>query len=533
MKTIGKSMMLAAAFCAALITGPGSALAQTSAQAQPKHGGTLVIGGAQSPRTLNGAVQSGAATASVSTQLFASLIRFDDQWNPEPYLATSWKWSDDKKSITFKLRPDAVFQDGKPITSADVAFSINVVKVNHPFKTMFSAVEKVETPDPHTVVIKLSHPYPSLMIALSPALCPILPKHVYDTGNLADVKSNPHNSQNVVGSGPFELVKFVPGKEIVLKRFDKFFLKGKPYLDKIVMQINPDPTTLLIGLERGDLDMLPFVSTPTTLTRAKDDKNITVLNKGYEGMGALQWIEINTAKKPLDDKRVRQALSYAIDKNFITKVLLRGFAKPSIGPIISSSPFATPTHEYKMNLDKAKKLLDEAGLKPNSDGVRFKISIDIMPGSVTGKAIAGYARQQFKKIGVDAVLHESPDFPSWANRIAHHDFDMTTDMVWNWGDPVIGVARTYLTDNIRPIIWTNTMSYSNPKVDKLLHEAAIEPDMDKRKALYKEFQQIVTDDAPIIYLDEVPYHTLITKNVGNPPTSIWGPLSPLDNVYLK
>lgn len=529
MKRIGKSAVLVAAFCAALIMGPASAFAQ----AQPKHGGTLVIGGAQSPRTLNGAVQSGAATAAVSTQLFASLVRFDDNWNPQPYLAKSWLWSKDHKSITFKLRSNAVFHDGKPITSADVAFSIMAIKANHPFKTMFSAVEKVETPDPLTAVIKLSHPYPSLMVALSPALAPILPKHIYDTGKLSDLKSNPHNSQNVVGSGPFTLEKFVPGKEIVLKRFDKFFLKGKPYLNKIVMQINPDPTSLLIGLERGDLQMLPFVSTPTTLTRAKGDKNIVVLNKGYEGMGALQWLEINTTRKPLNDKRVRQAIAYAVDKNFITKVLLRGFAKPGIGPIISSSPFAVPTHEYSLNLDKAKKLLDAAGLKPNDDGERFKMTIDIMPGSVTGKAIAGYARAQLKKIGITAVLQESPDFPSWASRIANHNFDMTTDMVWNWGDPVIGVARTYMSSNIRPIVWTNTTSYKNAKVDKLLQEAAVAPDTDQRKALYKKFQRIVTDDAPIIYLDEVPYHTLISNKVGNPPTSIWGPLSPLDNVYLK
>src|SRR5690606_5278612 len=219
----------------------------------------------------------------------------------------------------------------------------------------------------------------------------------------------------------------------------------------------------------------------------------------------------------------------------ITKALTAGFAKPAIGPIISSSPFAAPdANPYKLDLEKAKQLLDEAGLKPGANGERFKMTIDILPGTVAvSKNVAEYARTQLKKIGVAADLRTSADFPSWAKTVANHDFDMTTDIVWNWGDPVIGVHRTYLTSNIRPIIWTNTQSYSNTKVDELLGKAGVEADQEKRKSLYAEFQKIVTDDAPLIYIAEVPYHTLVTQNVGNPPTSIWGPLSPLDNVYLK
>src|SRR5699024_6110632 len=110
---------------------------------------------------------------------------------------------------------------------------------------------------------------------------------------------------------------------------------------------------------------------------------------------------------------------------------------------------------------------------------------------------------------------------------------MTTDIVGNWGDPVIGVYRNFLSSNIRPVVWANDSSYRNPRVDSLLHQAAVETDRAKRKALYAEFQRLVTDDAPLIYLAEVPYHTLVRDNVGNPPEGIWGPLSPLDTVYIK
>src|SRR5690606_28069218 len=200
---------------------------------QPKRGGTLVMGTYQAPRHLNGAVQSRMATALPSPQVFASLVPFDDPWHPQPYLAASWEWSDDRKTLTVHLRQDALFHDGEPVTSEDVAFSIMANKENHPFKAMFDVVEKIETPDPHTAVFKLSQPHPALLIALSPALSPILPKHIYDDGQ--DLKSHPRNSKDVVGSGPFKLKEFVPGKEVVLERFDKFFLKDKPYLDRIVL----------------------------------------------------------------------------------------------------------------------------------------------------------------------------------------------------------------------------------------------------------------------------------------------------------
>lgn len=329
---------------------------------------------------------------------------------------------------------------------------------------------------------------------------------------------------------------FVPGKEIVLERFDQFFLKGKPYLDRIVIYINQDQTTLLIGLKRGDVQMLPFISDPTMLRMAKSEKDIVMLDKGYEGMGLIAWLAINTEKKPFDDKRVRQAIAYSLDKSFIIKALTAGFAKPAHGPIISSSPFATTDiKKYEINLEKARNLLNEAGLKPGANGERFKMTIDVMPGGsdAINKNLAEYARAQLKKIGITAELRTSADFPSWAKTIATHNFDMTTDTVWNWGDPVIGVHRTYMSSNIRPIIWTNTQSYRNEKVDELLHKASTETNVEERKKLYKEFQKIVTDELPVIYVAEVPSHTLFSKKLGNPPTSIWGPLSPMDEVYLK
>ncbi|MDF8361405.1 ABC transporter substrate-binding protein [Achromobacter anxifer] len=499
----------------------------------PKPGGTLVIGSTQVPRHLNGAVQSGTATALPSAQLFASLLRYDADWKPQPYLAESWELAPDGKSLTLHLRKDALFHDGKPVTSADVAFSVMAVKKNHPFQTMLAPVEAVDTPDPYTVVLRMSKPHPAILLALSPALMPVLPKHIYDDGQ--DLKNHPRNSADVVGSGPFKFKEFKPGQEIVLEKFDKFFLPGKPYLDRIVVKINPDATNLLIGLERGDISVLPFMTEPTILRRAKDNPAIVMTSKGYEGIGALSWLAFNTARKPLNDVRVRQAIAYAIDKGFITKALNAGFAKPADGPIIGTSPFATQdVAKYPLDLKKSEALLEEAGFKKDGKGERLSLTVDYMPGSdVQGKNVAEYLRSQLKKVGIAVQVRASPDFPTWAKRIAGKDFDMTTDIVFNWGDPVIGVHRTYLSSNIRDIIWTNTQSYSNPKVDELLEQAGTETDVDKRRALYAEFQRLVTADVPIDFLTVIPYHTLSSKKVHGLPDGIWGVMSPMDDTYLE
>ncbi|MGC3986614.1 MAG: ABC transporter substrate-binding protein [Pseudorhodoferax sp.] len=503
------------------------------AQEQPKKGGTLVVGSTQVPRHLNGAVQSGIATAMPSTQLFASPLRFDDKWQPQPYLAESWKLAEDGKSLTLNLRRNAVFHDGKPVTSEDVAFSIMAIKANHPFQTMLAPVEKVETPDPYTAIIRMAQPHPAILLAMSPALAPILPKHIYGDG--VDLKAHPRNTTDVVGSGPFKLAEFRAGQRIVMERFDKFFLPGKPYLDKVIMNIVPDTSSLLLGLERGDIQMVPYVAVSIDLKRLQNNPNIALTNKGFEGIGAINWLAINTAKKPLDDVRVRKAIAYAIDKNFITKALMGGFATPADGPIVGSSPFAVADLvRYPVDLKKAAALLDEAGLKAGSGGERFKITIDYLPGTdEQQKNVAEYVRAQLKKIGVTVEVRASADFPAWAKRLATHDFDLSMDTVFNWGDPVIGVHRTYLSTNIKPVVWTNTQSYKNAQVDELLNTAGGIMDETKRKAYYATFQKIVTDEVPIVFINNSPYYTATRKNVGNVPTTIWGPAAPYDEVFLK
>lgn len=514
---------IAAAAVAATVASP-LALAQ-------KRGGTMVMAIQGTPRHLNPAVQSGTATGIPGTQLFAAPLRYDEGWNPQPYLAESWGVSDDGLTVTLNLVKNAKFHDGKPITSEDVAFSVETVKANHPFKSMFAPVKEVQTPDTHTAILKLSEPHPALMLAMSSQLLSIIPKHVYGDGQ--DPKSHPQNTKNVVGSGPFKLVEFKRDQHIILERFDDFFMEGRPYLDKIVMRIIKDGAARTIALDSGEIMLSTFEQTPRDLNRLKKNAELNVSADGYAAIGSIVWIAFNTQRGKTADQRVRQAIAYAIDRNFILKAVMLGTAQEAKTGIHPGSPFYdNSVNGYELNLDKANKILDDAGYKRGSDGMRFGLTVDFGWASV--KPFAEYLKPQLKKIGIDITVRASPDFPSWAKRISNHDFDITMDNVFNWGDPVIGVHRTYNSQNIKKgVIWSNTQQYSNARVDELMKLAGATYDQDERKKYYAEFQKILSEELPIYWLFAGPYHTVANKKLGNPPNSIWGGSAPFDRVYMK
>lgn len=514
---------LAALTCAAIIS---PALAAD----EPRRGGTLVQAIQGTPRHLNPAVQSGIATGQPGAQLFAAPLRYDENWDPQPYLAESWETSDDGLTVTLNLVKGATFHDGKPITSKDVAFSIKTVQENHPFKTMFAPVESVETPDDTTAVLKLSKPHPALMLAMSSQLLPIIPQHVYGDGQ--DPKAHPQNSENVVGSGPFKLVEFSRDQHIIMERNENFFIEGRPYVDRIIMRIIKDGSARTIAIENGEVWLSAFEQNARDIARMKKSDKLVVTPEGYGAIGPLAWVAFNTKKGPTADVKVRQAIAYAIDRNFILKALFLGTAKEARTGIHPDSPFYNPDVEpYDVDLDKANALLDEAGYAKGDDGTRFKLVLDYGWASI--KPPAEYLKPQLKKVGIDIEVRASPDFPTWAKRISNHDFDMTWDVVFNWGDPVIGVHRTYDSNNIKEgVIWSNTQQYENAKIDEIMDAAGRETDPAKRKEMYAEFQQILANDLPVYWAYTLPYHTISNEKVMNPPRGIWATSSPLDRVWL-
>jgi peptide/nickel transport system substrate-binding protein len=527
-KTWGTNIVLLAAilFVAGLSTGYAES---------PKRGGDLVTGYGQFPSHFNHAIQSGAATAVPGSNIFASLVETNMKFEPVPYLAKSWEVSDDGLTYTFHLVEGATFHDGKPITSEDVAFSFELVKTNHSFgPSMLGPVDRVETPDAHTAVFKLNNPHPALFLVLSPALMPILPKHVYGDGQ--PIRKHPANT-NPVGSGPFKLAEFKPGDYFILERYPEFFRSGQPYLDRIIGRRIKDPNANFIALKKGDFHMAFFNGglRLKQIEALKKEDHMVVTSKGYEAIAPIYFLEFNLRKDIFKDVRVRQAIAYAMDRDFITGKLHGGFSKAASGPLHSSFPWYTDQVKmYETDLDKANQLLDEAGYPKKDNGFRFSATVAWYPGEPDSMdTIATYLKPQLKKIGIDVQLKPPADFVSWYKHVAGWQHDMTMNNIYSWGDPMIGVHRLYRCDNQKHVVWTNTSGYCNTKLDEIMEKASTETDVAARKALYAEFQQILTEELPLIWTHEAPYQTVYHKDLQNVITSVWGTASPADKIYWR
>jgi peptide/nickel transport system substrate-binding protein len=508
----------------------------TSAHADtPVRGGDLVTGYGQFPSHFNHAIQSGAATAIPGCNIFASLVETNTKFEPVPYLAKSWEVSNDGLTYTFHLVENATFHDGKPVTSEDVAFSFELVKANHSFgPSMLGPVDRVETPDKHTAVFKLNSRHPALFMVLSPALLPILPKHVYGDGQ--PIRKHPANTKPV-GSGPFKLAEFKPGDYFILERNPNFFRTGQPYLERIIGRRIKDPNANFIAMRKADFHLAMFNGglRVKQIESLKKEKHIVVTSKGYEAIAPIYFLEFNLRKEMFKDVRVRQAIAYAIDKNFITQKLHGGFSKAATGPLHSSFPWYTAqVNTYAPNLEKANQLLDEAGYPKKADGFRFSATIAWYPGEPDSMdTLASYMKPQLKKVGIDVQLKPPADFVSWYKHVAGWQHDMTMSNIYSWGDPMIGVHRLYRCDNQKHVVWTNTSGYCNEELDAIMAKASVEIDFETRKALYAQFQQILTEDLPLIWTHEAPYQTIYHKNLNNVITSVWGAASPADKMYWK
>ncbi len=493
----------------------------------PVAGGTMIIGSTQIPRSLNGTVQSGYATAVPGTQLNAGLLLYDAEWNPQPYLAESWEVADDGLSVTVNLVQNGVFHDGEPITSEDVAFSIMTAQAHHPFKPMFAPVTTVDTPDDFTAIINLSQPHPAILLAMSPALLPIIPEHIFNDGQ--EMPTHPrNNSEDFIGSGPFKLVEYNPESIIRMERFEDFFIDGRPYLDEIVMEITPETSPIVLGLENGTTHLSSSPG-PADLVRLQDNPDLIVTSDGHEAIGQITWLEFNLADPVLGIKEVRQAIAYALDRDFMVDALDLGLTNPTLTGITPASPFYNGNVEaYNQDVDKAKQLLADAGFAEGE----IELTIEYIPGFPQGQAYAEYTVQALEEIGISVSLNPSPDFLTWSQRISEGDYQMTTNNVWNWGDPVIGVHRTYLSTNRVGTIWTNNTGYENAEVDSLLEKAGQTFDEAERAELYAQFQEIVADEVPIYFVSNPPFWQVYQPSVQNPPLNIWGQMSPMHEVWL-
>ncbi|MGH7709028.1 MAG: ABC transporter substrate-binding protein [Vulcanimicrobiaceae bacterium] len=466
----------------------------------PKPGGTFVFAIGNDPESLNPAITTGVAALAVDCKMFNGLLWVDRQNKEHPELATTWTVAKDGMAYTFRLRHDVKWHDGQPFTAADVQFTFwNVLRLYHPrSRVVFENVADVTAPDPYTVVLKMKKPYAPLLDDMTCQDAPILPKHLYAG---TDILQNPHNSNDPVGTGPWQFVSWTRGDRVEMKRNPGYFRKGLPYFDSVIAKIVPDPVSRIQSLQTGEIDYVQSFFLPKTqVAPLKADKRIQL--KYDTDVPGNYLMFFNVARKPLDDERVRQALLRALDRKQILDQAFSGIGYVGKSAIHQKLPFYDPavdlTKLYSYNPTEAGKELDALGL-PSKGGMRFTLHLlyDVHQAGFT--AIAQIIRDNYRKIGVDVVLepYETQVFDDFM--YTKRDFDIGLQAYTTGGDPAIGIARAYITTPPgKP--FTNPTNFSDPNVDKLFEEAASTVDVAVRKKDYDALQVLLAKALPLVPL---------------------------------
>ena len=499
----------------------------------PQVGGVLTAILHPEPPSLNLALQQVANTQMVGGKIYESLLTYSFELKPLPSLAKSWDVSDDKLTYTFHLQTGVTWHDGKPFSSADVVFSYDKVLSKTPrTRGLMANVESLTAPDANTVVFKLKKPYAAFLGAFDIGGGAILPKHLYDIDT--PIAQNPANA-TPIGTGPFKFKKWERGSYIELVKNENYWQPNRPYLDGITFRVIPDAASRRLAIEQGTV-MQAWLQDlePADIPRVAKLAHIEQTNKGYEYWSTMQWIELNGGKMPFSDKRFRQALMYAINRQFIADKIMFGTGVVATGPIHHNTRFYDANvKKYPFDPKKAIALLDEMGLKPDSKGVRATVSMIPLPYGETPRRIAEYIKQNLSKVGIVMNL-ESTDVGGWVSRVGAWDFDMAGNGVFQYGDPAIGVSRTYLSTNInKGVMFSNTSQYNNPKVDELFNAAAAAPTDAERQKLYSEVQNILVEDVPLLWLADTNYSTLSNKRVHNAITTGLGAVGSYSDAWLS
>ncbi len=488
---------------------------------EPRRGGTLTYTYHPEPTALSTIATSAVPVAIISTKIFESLLEYEGPGlTPKPGLAQSWTVDANQRIYTFKLRPGVKWHDGAPFTSADVKFSVEkIVRPLHSRgKVYFGNVAIIETPDPLTVVFKLTEPVPFFLKSFQPGEAPMFPKHILEKLNVDDARAVRSSAfmQNPVGTGPFRLKEWKKGSHITLERFPDYWKKGRPYLDQVVLKVIPDGAARSIALENGEVDLAPMSAVPQAdIQRLAALKQLELSDKGAEGLGPLLWLEVNMRDKPLSDKRVRQAISMALDRRKIVDIIWFGQGKPANGPVVSGNPYYNKALKpLAYDPKAANKLLDDAGYKRGANNMRFKVQQNFLPYGESWVRLGEYVRQELGKVGIE-VETQSLDLGGWLKKIyTDWDYGFTSNFTHNYSDPSIGTQRSFISGTIaKGATFTNSMNYRNPRIDELYEKALVEVDVAKRRRMFDEIQVILQDELPVIFLVEIAYTHLWNRRV--------------------
>jgi len=464
-------------------------------------GGTLVVAASSDPGTLNGAITTASPAHTVADSVFNGLVQLDAQLNPTPDLAERWAVSPDGRAYTFTLAHNVRWHDGQPFTSADVKFTFEQVLLKYHARTrggLEGVLESVDARAPDTVVFRFKRPFGALLQRADVTEAPILPKHLYEG---TDILQNPHNAAPV-GTGPFKFKEWNRGFQVVLVKNEGYFKKNLPVLDQVVFRVLPQASLSVVALERGEVDYLDALP-PADVSRMRANTGFTILPTlaGPGGSFCVNTGVFNLTRPPLDNLKVRQAIYYAINRDFMVSAVLGGLGRVVTAPISAGIRWASDPSlpPYPHDVGRANSLLDEAGFAKGAGGARFRLTYVAATPQIRSAEVI---RDNLRDVGIDVDVVPL-EFTATQERVfVRKDFDLAFVSYCNGPDPDIGVKRMYVSSNIQPVLFSNGASYRNPKIDELFDLAAGSLDLRVRGKYYREIQEIVWRDLPYFWLVE-------------------------------
>lgn len=489
----------------------GGAQGGRQAAQAPRDGGTLRIGLWDKPSGLfNPLFTDDPADAEVNRLLFESLLRFGPDLSLQPNLARRFTVAADQKTITFELRDDVRWHDGRPLTADDVAFTIRLAlnpDYRGPYRDRFLAIQGareyqagkagdlagVRIAGPLTLVVTMEQPYGPLLTRL--AALPVLPRHVFLGMAVKDIAAAPPSRRSPVGSGPFRLTAFNPGDKgdiVVLSRFDSFF-RGRPHLDRVAFAVLGRRPTVE-SLRAAGIDVLRLHPAAVGAVQATKSYNI------YEvPSGGYFYLGVNLGWEPLDEKPLRQALAYALDRRNMVRSLFAGYGTLVNSPVFPGSwAEAKGLQVYDEDLDKARRLLAAAGFKDeDGDGVvslkgkDLALNLIYIKGKPFYADLAALIRQDLQQAGIKVYLVplEQKDFMLRVFRRRQFDLylldweiELDPDPEAVFGEKALGNAVGFRSGQALLAKGVGTVS------------------PEQRRPIYEHWTRLVNEELPYIFL---------------------------------
>ena len=470
----------------------------------PAYGDLLIQGSIGDASNLIPMLSTDSASHDIAGMIFNGLVKYDKDLKLVGDLAESWKVSQDGLTITFKLRKGVKWQDGEEFTAEDVMFGFQTITsptTRTAYGGDFKEVERAIVVDRYTFRVIYKRPFAPGLSSWGSLV--VLPKHLL-AGQ--DINTTPF-SRKPVGTGPFRFKEWKTGEKIVLEVNPTYF-EGRPYLDGFVYRIIPDPATMFLELKAGGLDFAGL--TPLQYKRQTETYKMRRDFRKYRYLAfAYTYLGYNLKDEKFKDVRVRQAISYAIDKNEIIQGVLLGLGLKATGPYKPDTQWYNPNvKKYPHDVEKAKTLLARAGWRASGkdgtlqkDGKPFEFTILTNQGNETRAKCAEIIQRRLRAVGIKVKIR-TVEWSAFINDFIDKKNFEAVILGWTLGqDP--DIYDIWHSSKVGPKE-LNFISYKNPEVDELLAKGRYTFDAGVRKACYDRIQEILAEEQPYTFL-YVPY----------------------------